>query len=637
MFRPAKMKKIRVYALKSILSDVIKSLHELGLVEIRRFKARELEQGRPLAFFDDVSEQLVKLRSTVSHMDKEVVKSTAAAEMGVSGNEAILESKKIDAEVGEGLRRLSGELSTLTEDISKITQQIQAVEKLEAFKGLNFSMLSSKSIAFSVGEIPVSKLPALKSKLGTVLRHYNILAPGHEGKTKAIVLVLYGRDSPSPEGVFGELGFSSIQLPEDMTAPAGTLSRLRMTLKEKERRLATLKFERKSLSEKHAKEVLGVIGVLDIEAERAEISSRFAFSKSASVIEGWLKESDFGEFKKTIEKFGDSALLEEIPISEKEQPPIILENPKYEHPFEFITKSFSIPNYFEFDPTFVYFIGLPIIYGMIVGDVIYGIFSLIIALGFMKIFSKSDIMKSVAGIWYISAFPTIFFGIIFDEWAGMTHAQWFEVLSRWGLPIATSPLYTAALHRLHDFSLLLGITLIVGLIHVGIGFLLGAISLWKHHRKHAIAKLAWLGAEIGGAFAIVVGFFGLLPPVLMMPSLVLAVISVIVLVYIEGAVGALELPGLVGNVLSYARIAAVGVAGVVLAEIINGFFMPVPEAGLMVIVLLPLLVALHFVNTFIAMFESLIQVGRLNIIEFRSKFLEGGGVLFSPFALKKKR
>ena len=637
MFRPAKMKKIRVYALKSVIPDLIKSLHELGLVEVRRFEIESLERGRPLEFFDDVSEQLVKLRSTISNMDKGVVKSAKPSEQQASGKQAVEKAGKLDVEAGEKLRSVSKELAAINEDISKISQQIQAVEKLSAFKGLGFGILSSKSITFTAGEIQTAKLPVLKEKLKSVLKHYNILAPGSEETGKSIVLIIYSRDSLSPEAVLGEVGFSPIALPEGITTPENTLAGLYATLKEKQERHATLISERKTLSEKYANEALGLTDVLDIEAERAEISSRFASSKSASVIEGWLKESDFEKLKTTIEKFGDNAMIEEVRITEKEQPPIILENPKYSHPFEFITKSFSIPGYFEFDPTFVYFIGLPFIYGMIVGDVIYGLFSLVIAFAFMKIFSKSDIMKSVAGIWFLSAFPTMFFGVIFDEWAGMTHAQWFEFLNSWGLPIATSPLYTAALHRLHDFSLLLGITLIVGLIHVGIGFILGAITLWKHHRRHAIAKLAWLGTEIGGTIAIATGFFGLLPEVVMIPSLILAVISIIVLIYIEGAIGALELPGLVGNVLSYARIAAVGVAGVVLAEIINDFFMPVPEAGLFAIILFPLLIALHFVNTFIAMFESLIQVGRLNIIEFRSKFLEGGGVLFSPFALKKKR
>lgn len=635
MFKPAKMKKIRIFALKSILPTIIKSLHELGMVEIRKFTLEGLERGRPLSFFDEVSEQLVKLRSMASLMDQDIVKSVKVKEMRISGKEAVENARKIDAEAGIRLREISKESRILTEDISKVSQQIETVEKLRAFKGLHFGMLSSKSVTYAIGEISPTKLIPLKDKLGKVLKHFNLLAPETK-ESKNVALILYDRESPSPDAALGEAGFLAIQLPEDMTTPESTLTKLYTELKEKEAHLKTLESERKKLSEGYAKNVLAVIPVLDIEAERTEISSKFAFSKSASVIEGWIKEKDFENVRREIERYGSEAMLEEASIEKGEQPPIVLENPKYQHPFEFITKSFSIPNYFELDPTLVYFIGLPLIYGMIVGDVIYGIFSLLIALGFMKIFSKSEIMKSVAGIWYLSGFPAILFGILFDEWAGLTHAQWFEVFSEWGLPIATSPLYTAVLHRLHDFSLLLGITLLVGMIHVGAGFILGAITLWKDHRKHAIAKLAWLGAEIGGVVAIAAGYFGMLPAAVFIPSLVLFGISVVVLVYIEGAIGALELPGLVGNILSYARIAAVGVAGVVLAEVINDFLIPAPEAGLLALLLVPLLIILHLVNTFIAMFESLIQVGRLNIIEFKSKFLEGGGVLFTPFALKKK-
>jgi len=637
MLRPAKMKKIRVYALKSVLPDVIKSLHELGLVEIRRFKMEGLERGRPLEFFDEVSSQLIKLRNTASNMYAGAVKSAKPPEMELDGKQAVERAKKIDADVGARLREISRESAEISEGLTRTKQQLQVVEKLQPFEGLDFGMLSSRTITYTVGEIPTTKIPLLKEKLWNVLKDYNLLAPDTKGAAKGVVLLLYGRASPSPESVLGEFGFAALQLPESMTTPRGKLSELTACLKEKEERLAKIEAERKAISKRHADEVLGITALLDVEAERAEIASRFAFSKSASVIEGWLKADDYDKLRELMGGFGDSAMLEEAKAGEDEQPPIVLDNPGYSHPFEFITKSFSLPNYYEFDPTFIYFIGLPLIYGMIVGDVIYGIFSLIIAYGFMKIFSKSYIMLSVAGIWFLSAFPTILFGILFDEWAGLSHAGWLEFLNSWGLPIATSPLYAGVLHRLHDFSLLLGLTLLVGLIHVGIGFILGAITLWKHHRRHAIAKLAWLGTEIGGTIAIATGFFGLLPEAFMIPSLVLAVISIIVLVYIEGAVGALELPGLVGNVLSYARIAAVGVAGVVLAEIINDFFLPVPEAGLFALLMLPLLVILHFVNTFIAMFESIIQVGRLNIIEFRSKFLQGGGILFSPFALRSKK
>jgi V/A-type H+-transporting ATPase subunit I len=244
-------------------------------------------------------------------------------------------------------------------------------------------------------------------------------------------------------------------------------------------------------------------------------------------------------------------------------------------------------------------------------------------------------MTSIASIWYISAFPSILFGLLFDEWGGASHAAWLALLAKWGLPVPTTPLYHGVLSRLHDFPLLLGITLLIGAVHIGIGFLLGAYSLWEHHRKHAYAKLAWLGIEIGGAFAVCSGFLQILPSSFLTPSLALLLVSVGAMVFFEGAIAVFELPSLVGNILSYARIAAVGVSGIVLAEIINEFFMPLPQAGIAAILLVPLLIILHMVNTFIAMFESLIQIGRLNVIEFKSKFMVGGGIPFSPFMLKK--
>ena len=55
------------------------------------------------------------------------------------------------------------------------------------------------------------------------------------------------------------------------------------------------------------------------------------------------------------------------------------------------------------------------------------------------------------------------------------------------------------------------------------------------------------------------------------------------------------------------------------------------------LVLAPVFIIFHVLNCFVAMFESLIQGGRLNIVEFRSKFLQGGGDLFIPFSLYTKK
>jgi V/A-type H+-transporting ATPase subunit I len=117
----------------------------------------------------------------------------------------------------------------------------------------------------------------------------------------------------------------------------------------------------------------------------------------------------------------------------------------------------------------------------------------------------------------------------------------------------------------------------------------------------------------------------------------MAVVGFILVAGTEGLMGIVELPGFVGNLLSYTRIAVIGVVGVILGEIINEFLRPSPTQGFLALIVLPIYLGLHAANCAIAMFEALVQGGRLNIVEFRSKFFHGGGVLFAPFAMRVKR
>jgi V/A-type H+-transporting ATPase subunit I len=323
----------------------------------------------------------------------------------------------------------------------------------------------------------------------------------------------------------------------------------------------------------------------------------------------------------------------------------VLDNPKAAGPFEFITKSYSLPNYFEIDPTMAYLIALPILYGMIVGDVVYGLISMGLAYFFLKKFEKSYIMSNVSKIWFYSAIPAIIFGVIFDEWGGMSHVHLLEILGKWtgAELIHEGEAFYHGFHRIENVLALIGLSALAGMIHLAAGFSIGAINEWHHNRRHSIAKIAWIGVEAGMLLALLPFLPGLLegfPQLdtgLTTAGLVVLGISVVTLGATEGVIGIIEIPGLVGNILSYSRIAAIGIVGVVIAELLNEFIIPMPEQGLLVLLFAPIFVALHVMNAFIAMFESLIQGGRLNIVEFRSKFLHGGGDVFIPFALYSKK
>lgn len=628
MLRPKKMKKARIIVLKSAVEKLLKDLHEAGLVDIRKNAYEGLEEGRPLSAFDEVSTQLLELRSL-----RTLMKSHASAHTPkkMDGTKALEETKALG--IGEHLRELNRKANRLSERITLLESQGAVVKRLRHFKGVNFGRLDTKTVSYKVGEIPQVRMEALQEKMIAANTHCRLISD----PSSDVTLVLYEEKNLSMvDNLLSEAGFSEIDLPEGMETPLETAKRMEGEHKSARAELESVEKEISEISQKNYGHVISLIAALETEAERAEIASYFSTSKTLHIIEGWIMEENFPALKKIVDRHED-AVLQNVKYGEEVMPPTVLNNPTVASPFEFLTQSYSLPNYFELDPTLPYMIGLPIIYGMIVGDFIYGIISILLGWFLMQKFRNSYTMYNVSKIWFYAGFVTLIFGVIYDEWGGFTHQMLLNYLGSWfgAGEVISQPLYAGFL-RMKNILALVGITALVGMIHLAAGFAIGAINEWKHNKKHAFAKMAWIGVEIGMLLALlpVIGLVAM--PSMTTAGIVVLVISIIVLAKTEGILGIIELPGLLGNILSYTRIAAIGIVGIVIAEfLLNQFIIPTPEQGLFAIIFIPIFLILHVVNAFLAMFESLVQGGRLNIVEFRSKFLHGGGEVFTPFALKK--
>ncbi|MFH1520025.1 MAG: V-type ATPase 116kDa subunit family protein [Candidatus Micrarchaeota archaeon] len=630
MFKAKRMKKVRIIVLTSIIEKLIKDLHEIGLVDVRKTKYDGLDNGRTLPAFDELSDQLIKLRAVHNLMESVMDKQVVGEPKYIEGKKALSMAKQFEAE--NQLRNLNQEANDLNEKIKMLDNEVVAVKKILPFKNVDFGKLSTRSIDFRIGEIPISKLPrltAIIAKLGTG----NVISEGDSN----VVLILFERKHERKiDSALTDNAFIDIGLPQNITTPSETIGKVDAEINAKRSHLAKVKDDMAVIAKNNIDTVRNIIASLEVEAARAEIASKFSKSKSLHVLEGWIIGSNYDKIIDIVNKYGNKATIEEVNFGHDEMPPTVLDNPNVASPLEFITKSYSMPNYYELDPTMAYLIALPILYGMIVGDFIYGIISAILAWWLMRKFAKSYIMYNVSKIWLYSSIPTMVFGIIFDEWAGMSHYHLIEYFGKWtGIELLHSSLYTG-LHRMENILLLIGLSAAMGIIHLTAGFIFGAINEWKHNKKHAFAKIAWIGVEVGMLLALLPQL-GLLPLDFTVAGLVVLVISIIGLALTEGIIGIIEVPGFMGNILSYSRIAAVGIAGVVIAELLNEFLIPLPEQGLMVIIMIPIFIILHILNCFVAMFEALIQGGRLNIVEFRSKFLHGGGDVFIPFALYNKK
>jgi len=642
MFYPVEMQKIRIIGVKSIAPDLISKLHELGVVEITSSEIEGVESGRPLENYSVVSAHLVFIRAIRSVLNPKIktdIKFSVDINQLNSNFDALgnfvskynkfkeLDFSKMKNDLLKYFNLLS-ELAKLSESDSQLRKDLKILSILRGFK-VDFSKLETKHTSYFVGEISQSNLALTKNNLDKQKKPYNLMY------SSGVALLVCSNEFEDISDSLIE--FKPIEIPKGINYPNESITRLSSELESKEATIIKIKEELNTISSKYNSVLSGLEKELTIEADEAEIASKFGFTGSSFIVEGWIKAEDAKGLQSNLKQFERKMYLEYVKPTHHDSPPVVLSNPGIQSPIEFLTKNYSLPNAQELDPTFFLFITVPLLYGMIVGDVFYGLISILLSLFLIKKFESSYIMSNVSRIWLYGAIPTIFFGILYDEWMGMGHQAFLNILAGWGLfPALVEPLYYPWIHRLHDLGLLLGITALVGLVHLAVGFIFGFINEWGHNKKHAFAKIAWIGIEIGGAIFVTSSLLNALPIEYGTPGLVLLIISTIALFLTEGVVGILEIPGLAGNIFSYMRIAVIGVVGVIIAEVINGIFSPVAANGILVIILLPLFVILHTVNAFIAMFEALIQGGRLNLVEFKMKFLKGGGKLFKPFSVSEK-
>lgn len=381
--------------------------------------------------------------------------------------------------------------------------------------------------------------------------------------------------------------------------------------------------------------------MLSIAADKEKIKTKLLKTKRTFFLEGWIPERCM---KKAAEILDACECYYAFRKPEaEEEVPVLLENKSFFRPTEAITEMYSLPSYWGFDPTSIYALFYIVFFGMMFSDAGYGLLMTIGCFVILKKFDLEGTTWKMIKLFFYCGISTFVWGALFGGWFGDV----VTVFSSTFLDRAAElkPLW---FNPLDDPMKLLILSLILGVIHLFVGMGIQAYMEIRDGRwRDAVCgegvwylTILGLAALLGGS---TLGADGLTEAGKWMSVIGAAGV---LLAGARGKKGIGMLTGAFANlynitswlsdILSYARLLALGLATGVIAQVVNtmGSLFGGGIAGLVLFILI--FAVGHAVNFAINMLGAFIHAARLQYVEFFGKFYVDGGEPFDPFRRKTK-
>lgn len=618
------MTKVRILGHRSALDQALARLYRLGLVQLVDVVETEPELALPPLGLDAARlrelERLRLLRARIEGLldllppgrDEPRTATPEPAEIDFAAVATEVEA------LGPRVEELVGRLDALAAEAESLPRHVAALRRLVPLAEELPDLRGSEVAALLVERRQVRVLPALRRELeAEVGRAVEIVSAPLDADTVGALVVFPRAEAARVQSLLGREQVSRVRLPERFEGMPFQRAIAAMERRQQEIPVAQAS-ARDALDDllRPRRRWVGLHAAASARIAQLEAMRGLVATPSSFVAVGWVPTDRWDVLRQAV---ADAPVeVERCPPTPGEDVPVALRNPPLARPFERFVDLLSLPRYGSLDPSIPMALFMPLFFGMMLGDIAYGVLLLSISLWLSWRWGRrSALVADVARILRPCALWTIGWGFVYGELLGdLGHRMhWLE------------PIW---INREEALAPLLAFAVGVGAFHIVLSLVLGLASTARQRRWRAFGQRAATLLALVGAGGLLVAAAGRLPAGLGTAAGVAVVAGLVILAILEGALGVLlgplELLGTVGHVLSYLRIAAIGLASVYLARVANELGTAGP-----LWVGLPVAALLHGLNLILGVFSPTIQALRLHYVEFFRGFYEDGGLPFRPF------
>lgn len=597
----AKMKKLTFLVYHKEYESFLVSLRELGLVHITT-RAQGVAENAEL---QDSIRLTGRYAVAAKYLQQLMIPAQPHEGNAQKGAEAL-----------ENVERIQYELQQLGQRMQALEKEISALEPWGDFDPKSVERL--RDAGYQIDFYLCSEKQFMQEWVDL----YNATIIGREGSKLYFVTV-------TPVGEEVELDVEAVKL------PGSSLSALKQRHQEMLKQQEDFQQQLKQL----AATVLP-----DLQAAQHEVQTQIEFSKvilssdavagnKLMLLEGWAPVKCIDQIREFLST--QEAYYEVTDPTPEDNVPICLENNRFFRLFEPIMRLYMLPKYNELDLTPFFAPFFMLFFGLCLGDSGYGLF-MVLAVTLYRMFAKKieSSMKSILTLVQLLGLSTMVCGLLTGTCFGF---NLYDIQ----LPFFQTLKETISLDNQQMFNL----SLILGGVQIIFGMILKSVNQTiQLGFKYAVSTIGWLIILVSTAFAFAA------PSVLPMGGtvhLVFLVIGALMAyfynspdknIFVNFGLGLWDTynmaTGLLGDVLSYVRLFALGLSGGILASVFNSLAAGMsPDnviAGPIVMVLIFLIG--HSINIFMNVLGAMVHPMRLTFVEFfKNSGYEGGGKEYKPF------